>query len=84
MTLSNSTITSRIAKVNMGKGKALNALSKSETVGRRVNQTDTCIWDSGTLVTHIWGTFDLVVFNVVWCPSVHLPQNGLQLENSWL
>ncbi len=30
-----------------------------ETAGRRVKRTK--IWDSGTLVTHMWCTFDLVV-----------------------
>ncbi len=35
--------------------------SKTETVGCKVKETE--IWDSGTLVTYICATFDLVVFN---------------------
>ncbi len=31
--------------------------------GRRMKQTE--IRDLGTVVTHIWGTFDLVVFKVI-------------------
>ncbi len=30
-----------------------------------------------TVVTHIWGTFDLVAFKVILESSVHLSQNGL-------
>ena len=33
-----------------------------ETAGRRAKWTK--IWDSGTLVTHMWCNFDLVVFKV--------------------
>ena len=35
----------------------------SNTTGRRGKQTE--IWESGTLATHILGTFDLVGFNVI-------------------
>ncbi len=31
-------------------------------------------WDSGTLITHKWGTFDLAVFNIIWRYSVYLSQ----------
>ncbi len=34
-----------------------------ETADRRAKWTK--IWDSGTLVTHMWCTFDLVVFKVI-------------------
>ncbi len=34
-----------------------------ETGGHRVKRTK--IWDWGTLVTHVWCTFDLVVFQVI-------------------
>ncbi len=35
----------------------------SKPASRRAKRTD--ILDSGTLVTHIWGTFDLAMFNVI-------------------
>ena len=31
---------------------------------RRANQSQ--IWDTGLLVGHVWGTFDLIVFKVIW------------------
>ncbi len=34
-----------------------------ETAGGRAKQTK--IWESEALVTHMWCTFDLVVFNVI-------------------
>ncbi len=34
-----------------------------ETAGRRAKRTTT--WDSATLVTHMWCTFDLVVLKVI-------------------
>ncbi len=34
-----------------------------ETAGRRAKRNK--IWDLGTLVTHMWCTFDLVVFKVI-------------------
>ncbi len=34
----------------------------SKRAGSRVNWSE--IWDSWTLVTHLWGTFDLVGFKV--------------------
>ncbi len=46
-----------------------------ESAGRRAKRTK--IWDSGTLVTHVWYTFDLVVFKVFGGHSVQLSQNGL-------
>ncbi len=39
------------------------------------------IWDSGTLVTHVRGTFDLAMINGVWSHLVHLSQNGVLLES---
>ncbi len=30
------------------------------------------IWDKGLLVEHMWGTFDLVVFNIIWGNSLRL------------
>ena len=64
-----------------------------ETAGHRTKRSE--IWHSGILVTHIWGTFDHVVFRVtlesfgalaskIVCTLVHLSQkNGLQVENGW-
>ena len=41
---------------------------------RRVEEID--ISDSGTLITHIWGTFDLFVApSVSWCYLMDLYQN---------
>ena len=37
----------------------------SKTAGHRAKRTE--IWDSGILVVHIWGIFDLVGFKVIWC-----------------
>ncbi len=41
--------------------------------------------NSGTLVTHIWDTFDLAVLNVILCWSNDLISKWytVQLENSW-
>ena len=33
------------------------------------------IWDPGVLLKHIWGTFDVLAFKVIWGHSVHLSQN---------
>ncbi len=42
------------------------------------------IWVSGVDVIFIWGTFDLLVFNILAGDhSVHVFQNGLYLGNSW-
>ncbi len=34
-----------------------------KTAGRRAKRSE--IWDSGTLLTHMWCTFDLVMFKVI-------------------
>ena len=36
----------------------------SKTAGRRAKYSE--IWDSGVVVIYIWGTFDLLVFKVIW------------------
>ncbi len=41
----------------------------SKTAGRRAKQNG--IWDAWLLVTHIWGTFDLLVFKVISGHSAH-------------
>ena len=38
----------------------------SKTAGRRAKLTE--VWDSGTLVSHIYGGFDLVVFTDILLP----------------
>ncbi len=38
--------------------------SNSKTAGCRVERVE--IWESGVLVEYIRGTFDLLVFNVIW------------------
>ncbi len=43
--------------------RILTTLYISKAVGRIGKWGE--IWDSVTLVTHIYGTFDLVVFNVI-------------------
>ncbi len=40
-----------------------------KTAGRRAKRSD--IWDMWILVTHIWGTFGLVRFKVIWGHLVH-------------
>ena len=48
--------------------------------GGRVKRTEILEWVM--LATHIWCTLGLVVLNVtLWGHSVHLSQNGLELEN---
>ena len=62
----------------------------SKTVCRRAKRTE--IWDSGILVTHIWGAFDLVGYKVIlgsfsalvskWSVSqkwLAVEQNGVKL-----
>ncbi len=53
----------------------------SKRTGLRAKQSE--IWDSWTLVAHMWGTFDLVGFKVIWGHMVHLSQNGLYVEKWW-
>ncbi len=66
--------------------------SISKMAGRRAKTTE--IWESGILVTHIWGTFDLVGFKVIlgsigalmskWPVSqkrLVIKQKGLKFEN---
>ena len=43
-----------------------------KSVGRGAKRTE--IWDSEALVTRIWGTFDIVMFMVIWGHSVQLSQ----------
>ncbi len=38
-------------------------MGNSKTAVYRVKQSE--IWNSVTLVTHIWGSFDLVVFEII-------------------
>ena len=47
----------RLTRESMGNYKKCFIM---QTAGRRAKRTK--IWDSGTLVTHMWCTFDLVVF----------------------
>ncbi len=49
--------------------------------GCRAKRTE--IWDSGILVTHIWSTFDLVVFNVILGSFGALVSKWLYLEMGW-
>ena len=46
--------------------------------GHRVKRID--IWDSGVLVGHILGTFDLIVFNaifrIMWCTCPKMAYNS--------
>ncbi len=47
-----------------------------ETADRRVKRTK--IWDSGTLVTHMWCTLDLIgPSSSIWGHLVDLSQNRL-------
>ena len=62
----------------MGNYKMCDILKRA---GRRAKRSEIC--DSGTLVTYMWCTFDLVVFNAILGHSVHLSPNGLYLENGW-
>ena len=43
--------------------------------GRRAQRSE--IWDSGTLVTYLWCSFDRVVFNVILGSFGELVSNGL-------
>ncbi len=52
----------------------------SKMAGRRAKLRDIC--DTGTLLTHIQGTCDLVVLKVIWGNSVCLSQNGLYPDRS--
>ena len=55
------------------------------TAGRRAKQT--AIWESRTLVIHIWGTYDLVVLKVILGSFGALfylvTQNRLAVEQKW-
>ena len=51
----------------------------STMVGRRGTWAE--MWDSGTLVTQIFGTFEFVGFMAFWVILVHLSQNVLYLGN---
>ena len=55
----------------MGKGKLANIL---EMVSHRAKQCEIC--DSGVVVTCIWDTFDLLVFQVILGSFSALAQNG--------
>ncbi len=41
------------------------------------------VTQGGVFFICIWGTFELLVFKVIWDHSVHFCQNGFQLENVW-
>ncbi len=53
--------------------------TSKEVAGRKVKRTE--IWDLIVVVICKWGTFDLLVFNVILGHTVHFSQNGLYLEN---